>query len=554
MKSLCLKFALGFAVLPLLASAANEKLVADGQTVVFLGDSITCYGAVKPDGYVKLVVSGLAANGINVKWFGAGVAGQKAWHMKDRFERDVLARKPDLVTISAGVNDVWFPGADCTPEKFRADMQDMITRAKAAGIRVVLLTPSSAYANEGDDLRIQNYAKCVCELASANGVVLADTRKAFRALVDDPASPKIDAQGRKATVDGVHLAPTGNRAFAREVLRAFGLNDAERAKAEEEWNTKTFCPVSAHVAVPYPAYCALESATDARKHRFEDCCNELCRKGVAAMIADQKFDPPVAAEPVRPEVKSDQADIVYLGDRLVDFDRNSRSGLCRQMRLAGAVSGKGRALTSVIPTGVLSLNAAWDAQIAARKPKYLVVATYVFEIFSVKVDDAVAEVKTLVEKASAAGTKVILVTTRPTKNPDAEKKFNSALRALADGKRVFVLDQREILNDVVARRSANPYASFASVGFELNPSANLTLGRTLLPMLGFTSDEIEKTYAKVNTLPDFADIWANTCLTFGEYDALLKLANRRGLAFPALVDLSLRRGADFFEGKPIKGE
>ena len=301
MKSLCLQFALGLLVLPLLASAANEKLVADGQTVVFLGDSITCYGAVKPDGYVKLVVSGLAANGINVKWFGAGVAGQKAWHMKERFERDVLARKPDLVTISAGVNDVWFPGADCTPEKFRADMQDMITRAKAAGIRVVLLTPSSAYANEGDDLRIQNYAKCVCELASANGVVLADTRKAFRALVDDPASPKIDAQGRKATVDGVHLAPTGNRAFAREVLRAFGLSDAERAKAEEEWNTKPFCPVSAHVAVPYPAYCALESATDARKHRFEDCCNELCHKGVAAMIADQKFDPPVAAEPVRPD-------------------------------------------------------------------------------------------------------------------------------------------------------------------------------------------------------------------------------------------------------------
>ncbi len=52
-------------------------LVQSGQTIAFMGDSITQQGTRSPSGYVRLVESGLKANGIEVKVVGAGVGGHK---------------------------------------------------------------------------------------------------------------------------------------------------------------------------------------------------------------------------------------------------------------------------------------------------------------------------------------------------------------------------------------------------------------------------------------------------------------------------------------------
>lgn len=534
---------IGAAALALLASSvciAGEKLVADGQTVVFLGDSITHHGANNAHGYVKLVVQGLAANGVNVKWFGAGVPGHKAWHMKDRFEKDVLSRKPDLITIGAGVNDVWFAGPDCTLEKYRADMQDMITRAKAAGIRVVLLTPTSAYANEGDDGRIAAYAKCVEELAATNGLAVADTRRAFRALIDDPKTPKLDANGRKATVDGVHMAPAGDRVLARAILKTFGLDDAEQAKAEAAWAEKPVCSCSSHICVSAAAYRAIEAEADARKCKIEDAYSEILRKGIAATIADAKFERPVPPVPLSRETKG-KAEVALVGDYFLNVEQNNRSGLPRQIRLAAESANKDLGLT-VNGCGTPKLNELWDKTLAPRKPAYLVVSTYSYEVFSLKAEDAAAQVKALVEKAVAAGTKVIVLTTRPARNPQAEKIYNDAVRALADGRNVFVLDQRTIIDGELKRRADNPLATFTAAGYPLNPSVNLALGRALLPLLGFTSEEVATAVGRFEQLPDVADVFAGVSLTFPEYDKLRALAAEHGLSLAELLEMALARG------------
>ena len=101
-------------ILPVAASIAlavalaahGEPLVRSGDTIVFLGDSITHYGVERSHGYVNLTVQGLAANGIDVRWIGRGVPGEKASQMRARFQRDVVDSHPAVVTISAGVNDV----------------------------------------------------------------------------------------------------------------------------------------------------------------------------------------------------------------------------------------------------------------------------------------------------------------------------------------------------------------------------------------------------------------------------------------------------------------
>ena len=49
------------------ACSFGEILVKDGDTLAFLGDSITQQGQQNPDGYVNLTIRALASEGVNVK-------------------------------------------------------------------------------------------------------------------------------------------------------------------------------------------------------------------------------------------------------------------------------------------------------------------------------------------------------------------------------------------------------------------------------------------------------------------------------------------------------
>src|SRR5579871_1722929 len=77
----------------------------DVHRIVCLGDSITQMGE-NPGGYVWLVRHFL--NSIypqqNIEVINAGISGHKSTDMIERFQRDVLDKKPDLITISCGVN------------------------------------------------------------------------------------------------------------------------------------------------------------------------------------------------------------------------------------------------------------------------------------------------------------------------------------------------------------------------------------------------------------------------------------------------------------------
>ena len=215
---------------------AAEKVVNDGDTVVFMGDSITHFGVERSHGYVNLTVQGLAANGIDVKWYGRGVPGEKASQMRARFQRDVLDLHPDVVTIAAGVNDVMLAGA--APASGPEDVEWMITTARANGIRPVVMTPTFAeFSTENSDAS-SAYAATVRGYATTYGVPLGDNWQAVTDWKNDAANPYLEYQLHyKETIDGVHMAPAGDRVMARTLLRALGLDDAEMAKAEAAWNS-----------------------------------------------------------------------------------------------------------------------------------------------------------------------------------------------------------------------------------------------------------------------------------------------------------------------------
>src|SRR5581483_2334806 len=88
-------------------TASAEIIVKPEDKVAFLGDSITAQGWGNPAGYVKLVVAAFEANGIKITPVPAGIGGHKSNDMLARVDRDVLSKKPQWMTLSCGVNDVW---------------------------------------------------------------------------------------------------------------------------------------------------------------------------------------------------------------------------------------------------------------------------------------------------------------------------------------------------------------------------------------------------------------------------------------------------------------
>ena len=227
---------LGMTAVATLVACGGEKLIQSGQTLVFMGDSITDYGATRTHGYPNLVVKGLAANGINVTWHGVGIAGNTSADMLGRFDADVIAKNPDVVTISAGVNDCWFKSV--THEQFCANELSMVAKAKAAGAKAVLLSPTTA-GGETDRDDIRRYARSVKEIAAAEGLSYAPTFEMLRSWIDDldnPALTLMNGNELHATYDGTHMAPAGDRVLARATLKGLGLDMEELALAEAAWN------------------------------------------------------------------------------------------------------------------------------------------------------------------------------------------------------------------------------------------------------------------------------------------------------------------------------
>ena len=232
-------------------TAAAEIAVKNGDKVAFLGDSITAGGWGSPAGYVRLVMAGLAANGVKAEPVPAGISGHKSNDMLARLERDVLSKKPQWMTLSCGVNDVWHgkkgvPLDDAAAavegaydEKvaergtYKKNMAEIVAKAQAAGAKVVLLTATVIQENlEGpENAKLAPFNEYLRALAKEKKLPLADLNAMFQERIKAENKP-----GQKVlTGDGVHMNLEGNKLMATGVLQAFGLDAAQMAKARGSW-------------------------------------------------------------------------------------------------------------------------------------------------------------------------------------------------------------------------------------------------------------------------------------------------------------------------------
>lgn len=104
------------------------------------------------------------------------IGGENAESGAARFETDVLAHRPDVLTIDYVLND---RGSGL--ERARAAWGSMIERALARGIRVILLTPTPDEAHRPDDSEepLNQHAEQIRGLAAEYGVGLVDSLEGF---------------------------------------------------------------------------------------------------------------------------------------------------------------------------------------------------------------------------------------------------------------------------------------------------------------------------------------------------------------------------------------
>ena len=208
---------------------AAEIAVKDGQKIAFMGDSITQAGA-GPTGYVTLVMRALEANGVKATSIPAGISGHKSNDMLGRLDNDVLNKKPDWMTLSCGVNDVWH-GANGVPlDQYKKNITAIVEKCQAAGVKVMILTSTMI----GEDQPNENNQKLIAyndflrTLAKEKNCLLADLNADMQAAITK-AGP--DKKGNLLTADGVHMNRAGDVMMATGVLKAFGLSAEQIAKA-----------------------------------------------------------------------------------------------------------------------------------------------------------------------------------------------------------------------------------------------------------------------------------------------------------------------------------
>lgn len=207
--------------------------VADGQKIAFLGDSITEQGA-GPNGYVTLVIKGLEANKVSAIAIPAGKSGHKSNDMLARADRDVISKKPDWMTLSCGVNDVWHGPNGVPLDKYQENITKIVDKAQAAYIKVVILTSTMINEDQSNEpnQRLVAYNDFLRTLASEKGCLLADLNADMQAGLTKLGAERKD---KYYTYDGVHMGPIGNEMMATGVLRGMGLNPAQLEIARSSW-------------------------------------------------------------------------------------------------------------------------------------------------------------------------------------------------------------------------------------------------------------------------------------------------------------------------------
>ncbi len=211
--------------------------IGTGQKLVFIGDSITDCGRTKPvaeglfdplgRGYVTMVEAllGAAYPHLGIRVVNVGTSGNQVRDLKTRWQSDVLDLKPDWLSVSIGINDVWRqfdmprqPETHVGLEEYETTLDSLLKQTRPLLKGLLLLTPHFIEPNRSDAMRsrMDEYGAVVRKMAGRYDAILVDVQAAFDRVLEC-------VHPMALAWDRVHPNQVGHMVIARATLKALGF-------------------------------------------------------------------------------------------------------------------------------------------------------------------------------------------------------------------------------------------------------------------------------------------------------------------------------------------
>jgi lysophospholipase L1-like esterase len=181
--------------------ACHGHSVPGGHTVDPLMEIDTAYPMI----WRRKLTRRFPFRGINV--IVTAVGGESSPSGAERFERDVLALNPKIITIDYGVND-----RVCGLEEAEVAWRQMIEQSLERQIKVLLLTPTFDVRPDKEGT-LDDHVRQISDLANEYEVGLVDSYQAF--------TNHVDSGGYAGELMSVahHPNELGHELVARELMR-----------------------------------------------------------------------------------------------------------------------------------------------------------------------------------------------------------------------------------------------------------------------------------------------------------------------------------------------
>jgi lysophospholipase L1-like esterase len=220
-----------------ISGAIADPPPQQGRVILFQGDSITDAGrdrnSTKPNdagalgsGYPLLVTAAVLAarpkDGL--QFYNRGISGNKVPDLQQRWQRDTLDFKPDVMSILIGVNDFWHKldhGYTGTVQDYEQQYTALLdqTRRALPNLRLVVLEPFVLRTGAVTERWFPEFD----QRRAAAARVAAHAKAAFvplQSIFDDKVRSAAPAYW---AADGVHPTAAGHAVIAEQWRRAAHL-------------------------------------------------------------------------------------------------------------------------------------------------------------------------------------------------------------------------------------------------------------------------------------------------------------------------------------------
>jgi lysophospholipase L1-like esterase len=207
-------------------------LFTQPTTLLFVGDSITDCGRDRESGgtdlgagYVAQVQALLDAHHpeAKIRYLNTGISGNRVTDLEARWDVDVLAHKPDWVSVMIGTNDVWRQFDKPLVEQvllpaYSEKLQGLVERTLPQVQGMIVMSPFFLETNVKEPMRelMDRYGAAARAIAERNELRFVDVQVAFDAWLLHNHTSQLGA-------DRVHPNAIGHNIIASAFLNAVGF-------------------------------------------------------------------------------------------------------------------------------------------------------------------------------------------------------------------------------------------------------------------------------------------------------------------------------------------